>query len=35
MSVQINETNADFVFYDVFGKVLHTWSISKELKAAA
>jgi hypothetical protein len=35
MSVQINETNADVVFYDVFGKVLHTWSISKELKAAA
>ncbi|CAJ2677713.1 unnamed protein product [Trifolium pratense] len=35
MSVQISETNADIVFYDVFGKVLHTWSISKELKANA
>ncbi|WJX46948.1 Purple acid phosphatase 7 [Trifolium repens] len=34
MSVQISETNADFAFYDVFGKVLHTWSIAKELKAA-
>jgi hypothetical protein len=33
MSVQISETNADFAFY-VFGKVLHTWSIAKELKAA-
>ncbi|XP_004504591.1 purple acid phosphatase 7 [Cicer arietinum] len=34
MSVQITNTIADFVFYDVFGKVLHTWTISKEHKAA-
>ncbi|KAJ1430573.1 Metallo-dependent phosphatase-like [Sesbania bispinosa] len=35
MSVQITKTNADIVFYDVFGKVLHTWSITKELNSAA
>lgn len=34
MSVQITEMNVDVVFYDVLGKVLHRWSISKELKAA-
>jgi len=34
MSVQITEMNVDVVFYHVFGKVLHRWSISKELKAA-
>ncbi|XP_058731174.1 purple acid phosphatase 7-like isoform X2 [Vicia villosa] len=35
MSVQITETNADIVFYDVFGNVLHTWRIPKEFKSAA
>ncbi|CAL5213947.1 unnamed protein product [Lathyrus oleraceus] len=35
MSVQMTETSADIVFYDVFGKVLHTWKISKEFKSAA
>ncbi|RHN42347.1 putative Acid phosphatase [Medicago truncatula] len=34
MSVQITEMNVDVVFYDVLGKILHRWSISKELKAA-
>ncbi|KAK7359509.1 hypothetical protein VNO77_01470 [Canavalia gladiata] len=31
MSVQVTETNADIVFYDIFGKALHRWSISKDL----
>jgi len=35
MSVQITESNAHIVFYDVFGKVLHRWNITKDLKAAA
>ena len=35
MSVQITEIKADIVFYDVFGKALHTWSISKELNPEA
>lgn len=35
MSVQMTETSADIVFYDVFGKVLHTWKMSKEFKSAA
>ncbi|KAK7319159.1 hypothetical protein RJT34_03877 [Clitoria ternatea] len=35
MSVQITNGNVDIIFYDVFGKVLHTWSISKDLNVAA
>ncbi|RHN42336.1 putative Acid phosphatase [Medicago truncatula] len=35
VSMQISKTNASIVFYDVFGKVLHTWSMSKKLKEAA
>ncbi|XP_061373842.1 purple acid phosphatase 8-like isoform X2 [Gastrolobium bilobum] len=35
MSVQITKTNVDIVFYDVFGKALHTWSITKELNSVA
>ncbi|XP_041013969.1 purple acid phosphatase 3-like isoform X2 [Juglans microcarpa x Juglans regia] len=34
MSLQMTPTNADIVFYDVFGNVLHKWSISKDLDAA-
>ncbi|XP_062172202.1 purple acid phosphatase 3-like [Alnus glutinosa] len=34
MTMQMTQTNADFVFYDVFGNVLHKWSISKDLDAA-
>ncbi|KAE9601044.1 putative Acid phosphatase [Lupinus albus] len=30
MSVQITKTKVDFVFYDVFGKILHTSSITKD-----
>jgi tartrate-resistant acid phosphatase type 5 len=35
MTVQMTQTNADIVFYDVFGYVLHNWSMSKDLDAAA
>ncbi|KAE9610555.1 hypothetical protein Lal_00029744 [Lupinus albus] len=35
MSVQITKNKADIVFYDVFGKVLHTSSIPKDLNPAA
>ena len=35
MSIQMTQTNADIVFYDVFGNVLHKWGISKDLNAAA
>ncbi|OIW00735.1 hypothetical protein TanjilG_09704 [Lupinus angustifolius] len=35
MSVQITKNKADVVFYDVFGKVLHTSSIPKDLNPAA
>ncbi|XP_015868024.3 purple acid phosphatase 3-like [Ziziphus jujuba] len=31
MSVQLNEVEANIVFYDVFGHVLHKWKLSKEL----
>jgi hypothetical protein len=34
MTMQMTQTNADFVFYDVFGNVLHKWSMSKDLDAA-
>ncbi|XP_027342124.1 purple acid phosphatase 8-like [Abrus precatorius] len=32
MSVQVTKTNTDIVFYDLYGKVLHIWSITKDLK---
>ncbi|KAE8076415.1 hypothetical protein FH972_015070 [Carpinus fangiana] len=35
MTVQMTQTTADIVFYDVFGNVLHKWSMSKDLDAAA
>ncbi|GMY18136.1 purple acid phosphatase 8-like isoform X1 [Fagus crenata] len=35
MSIQMTQTNADIVVYDVFGNVLHKWGISKDLDAAA
>ncbi|KAH6806706.1 purple acid phosphatase 17 [Perilla frutescens var. hirtella] len=31
MSVEIGESDIVIVFYDVFGKVLHRWSMSKQL----
>lgn len=31
MSLQITKTNADVVFYDVFGQVLYRWSMAKLL----
>ncbi|KAK6921565.1 Calcineurin-like phosphoesterase domain, ApaH type [Dillenia turbinata] len=31
MSVQITKTLVDFAFYDVFGNVLHKWTVNKEL----
>ncbi|XP_043695575.1 purple acid phosphatase 4-like [Telopea speciosissima] len=34
MTVKITETDADLVFYDVFGKVLYKWSMSKETYTA-
>lgn len=35
LSVNMTEDRADLVFYDVFGQVLHKWSISKQLHDAA
>ncbi|ESW30776.1 hypothetical protein PHAVU_002G181500 [Phaseolus vulgaris] len=35
MSMQITESNADIIFYDVYGKPLHSWSISKDRKESA
>ncbi|RDX60961.1 Purple acid phosphatase 8, partial [Mucuna pruriens] len=35
MSMQITNSNADIIFYDVFGNILHTWSISKDRDLAA
>ncbi|KAB1205986.1 Purple acid phosphatase 3 [Morella rubra] len=35
MSLQMTDTNAHIVFYDVYGNVLHEWSISNHLDAAA
>lgn len=29
MSVEMNQEKAEIVFYEVFGKVLHRWNISK------
>ncbi|TKY59775.1 Purple acid phosphatase 8 [Spatholobus suberectus] len=34
MSIQITKSNADIIFYDVFGNALHRWSISKERNIA-
>ncbi|URD82130.1 Purple acid phosphatase, partial [Musa troglodytarum] len=34
MSLQLTRTAADIVFYDVFGHVLHEWSVSKHLHPA-
>ncbi|KAJ7954477.1 Purple acid phosphatase [Quillaja saponaria] len=34
MSLQITKTDADIVFYDVFGKILHTWRVAKRLYSA-
>jgi tartrate-resistant acid phosphatase type 5 len=31
MSVQLNPTQAEIEFYDVFGNVLHSWTASKQL----
>lgn len=31
MSVELNQTEVQIVFYDVFGEVLHKWSTKKEL----
>ncbi|KAI4357446.1 hypothetical protein L6164_001394 [Bauhinia variegata] len=35
MSMQITETRADVIFYDVYGNVLHKWTITKDLSTAA
>uniref|UniRef100_A0A5B7BSI5 Purple acid phosphatase n=1 Tax=Davidia involucrata TaxID=16924 RepID=A0A5B7BSI5_DAVIN len=35
MSVQLNEVGANFTYYDVFGKVLHKFMMSKELYSAS
>ncbi|XVF43467.1 hypothetical protein PTKIN_Ptkin02bG0042200 [Pterospermum kingtungense] len=34
MSLEMTETDAAIFFYDVFGKVLHRWNISKQLHSA-
>ncbi|XP_042480465.1 purple acid phosphatase 3-like [Macadamia integrifolia] len=34
MTVEMTETDADLIFYDVFGKVLYKWSISKQAYTA-
>lgn len=34
MSVQLTQTEAVVVFYDVFGKELHKWEVSKQLYTA-
>ncbi|KAF5469225.1 hypothetical protein F2P56_013314 [Juglans regia] len=31
MSVQLNKMDAEIIFYDVFGKILHSWRTSKQL----
>ena len=31
MSVELKQTEAKIVFYDIFGKVLHNFDLSKEL----
>ncbi|KAL3818509.1 hypothetical protein ACJIZ3_004414 [Penstemon smallii] len=34
MSVELIENYVEIVFYDVFGQVLHTWAMSKQLHSA-
>ncbi|GAV72126.1 Metallophos domain-containing protein [Cephalotus follicularis] len=34
MSLQLTRTDGELVFYDVFGKVLHTWKVSKDHHSA-
>ncbi|KAK6931686.1 Calcineurin-like phosphoesterase domain, ApaH type [Dillenia turbinata] len=34
MSVQMTEAHVDFAFYDLFGNVLHKWTVNKELHPA-
>ncbi|KAK9278580.1 hypothetical protein L1049_028152 [Liquidambar formosana] len=34
MSVKLNQSNSEIVFYDVFGKVLHRWNTSKQLHSS-
>jgi len=34
MSVELEQTNAKVVYYDIFGKVLHVVNLSKELRSA-
>ncbi|CAB4295874.1 unnamed protein product [Prunus armeniaca] len=33
MSIQMTKASADIAFYDVFGNVLHKWSLSKHLRS--
>ncbi|GFZ00348.1 purple acid phosphatase 7 [Actinidia rufa] len=35
ISVQLDDTNANFVYYDVFGQVLHQFMVSKEFHSAS
>lgn len=35
LSVEMSQNNAHLVFYDVFGYVLHEWSIFKESHSAS
>ncbi|EOY01295.1 hypothetical protein QUC31_013858 [Theobroma cacao] len=35
MSMQMTQRKAHIAFYDIYGKVLHTWNISKELHSDA
>ncbi|XVE74566.1 hypothetical protein DITRI_Ditri12bG0027400 [Diplodiscus trichospermus] len=35
MSMQMTREKAHITFYDIFGKILHTWNITKELHSAA
>ncbi|CAI9113245.1 OLC1v1013818C1 [Oldenlandia corymbosa var. corymbosa] len=34
MSVRLTQTDAETVFYDVFGEVLHKWTVSKQLHSS-
>ncbi|XVF02986.1 hypothetical protein REPUB_Repub04eG0221600 [Reevesia pubescens] len=34
MSLKMTETGAVFAFYDVFGKILHKWKVSKQLHSS-
>ncbi|KAL2343545.1 hypothetical protein Fmac_004830 [Flemingia macrophylla] len=35
MSMQITKNDINIIFYDVYGKILHTWTISKDHNVAA